>query len=80
MPTNLEKRPYKVYRAGPRGLKALLRGEEDDGLGPPEPPRRNAPGGGRRFRFDRGKKVTPLRVLKWLVIAVRGWRCRSCCS
>ena len=27
-----EERPYKVYRSGPRGLKSLLRGEEDTGL------------------------------------------------
>ena len=29
MPNNVEPPPYKVYRSGPRGLKSLLRGEED---------------------------------------------------
>ena len=29
MPGYLEERPYKVYRAGPRSLRARLRGEED---------------------------------------------------
>ena len=73
MPSDLEQPPYKVYRAAPRGLKALLRGEEDAGLGGPEPPRRD----GRRWfrgpRFDGGKKVTPRRVIKWLVLAIVTW-------
>ena len=34
MPNDLEQRPYKLYRSGPRGLKARLRGEEDLGVGP----------------------------------------------
>jgi LCP family protein required for cell wall assembly len=73
MPSNLEERPYKIYRAGPRGLKALLRGEEEEaGLFGPEPPRRDGRRGLRRPRFKRGK-ITPLRVLKWLVIAAVAW-------
>ena len=72
MASNLEERPYKVYRAGPRGLKSLLRGEEEAGLGGPEPPRRGERRGLRRPRFRRGK-ITPLRVVKWLAIAIVGW-------
>ena len=34
--------PYKVYRARPRGLKALLRGEEE--IGVPGGPGREPPG------------------------------------
>jgi LCP family protein required for cell wall assembly len=63
MPSNLEEPQYKVYRAGPRGLKSLLRGEEEAGLGGPEPPRRGTRGGFRRPRFGR----------KWLVIAIVAW-------
>ena len=30
MPSDLEQRPYKLYRAGPKGLRARLRGEDDE--------------------------------------------------
>ena len=69
MPKDLEERPYKLYRAGPRGLKALLRGEEEIGL----------PGGdGGRSDRERaepktGRRITPRRVIKWLVIAIVSW-------
>jgi len=72
MPSNLEERPYKLYRAGPRGLKSLLRGEEESGLPGPEQLRRDGRRGPRRPRIGRGK-ITPLRVLKWLAIAIVGW-------
>jgi LCP family protein required for cell wall assembly len=75
MPSNLEQRPYKVYRSGPRGLKSRLRGEED-ALQP-------VPGGpgdgyrkyraGRRGDGDGGRRVTPRRVIKWLLIAIVAW-------
>jgi LCP family protein required for cell wall assembly len=75
MPSNLEERPYKVYRAGPRGLKALLRGEEQSGLPGPGGPR--GPGGGGRRRFRRpgagGGRITPRRVIKYLLIAIVAW-------
>ncbi|HUE28538.1 MAG TPA: LCP family protein [Solirubrobacteraceae bacterium] len=74
MPSDLEQRPYKVYRSGPRGLRAILRGEEESEIRGSEPPRRSGPGGGRRLRFGRGRgKITPLRVVKWLVIAIVAW-------
>ena len=74
MPSNLEEPPYKVYRAGPRGLKSILRGEEDAGLGPSEPPRGGGRGGSRRrFRFGRGEKVTPWRVVRWVVGLIVAW-------
>jgi LCP family protein required for cell wall assembly len=72
MPSNLEERPYKLYRASPRGLKSLLRGEEETGLPGPEQPPRDGRRGPRRPRIDRGR-ITPLRVLKWLAIAIVGW-------
>jgi LCP family protein required for cell wall assembly len=72
MPSNLEQPPYKVYRAGPRGLKALLRGEEQTGLQGPQ-----RPGGGGRRRFSRpgagGGRITPRRVIKYLLIAIVAW-------
>src|SRR5436305_15325793 len=46
MPNNVEPPPYKVYRSGPRGLKSLLRGEEEAELGGPSGP--SGPGRGRR--------------------------------
>ncbi len=69
MPSNTEEPEYKLYRAGPRGLRARLRGEEDA----------FAPGGGDR---DRGRRGTgegrggwaiARRVLKWLAIAIVAW-------
>jgi LCP family protein required for cell wall assembly len=75
MPADLRDRPYKVYRAGPRGLRSLLRGEEEEaGLGGRPP----GDGGRRLFRRkDREpgerKPITPLRVLKWVVLFIIGW-------
>jgi len=75
MPSDLEQPPYKVYRSGPRGLKALLRGEDDVAL-----PGSGGPGGddgGRRTyktgRGWRGGRITPRRVIKYLLIAIVGW-------
>src|SRR5947207_13353507 len=68
MPSNLEERPYKIYRAGPRGLKARLRGEEDELQVPPEY---------RRYRDGRRegprRRVTWKRVLIGVLVAVAGW-------
>jgi len=71
MPNDLEQRPYKLYRSGPRGLKARLRGEEDIGLGPdrPRPDRGDRPG---RRRWFRGR-LTWQRVLLYLATAVVAW-------
>ncbi len=69
MPSDLEDRPYKLYRSGPRGLKALLRGEEETGL--PGPERDGGGGGSRRGRGFR--RITPGRVLKYLLVAILGW-------
>lgn len=68
-----EERPYKVYRAGPRGLKALLRGEEDIGLGPDGPGRDGGGrdrGTGRRFFGDR---VTWKRGILFVLGAIVFW-------
>src|SRR5260370_38302485 len=72
MPSDLQNRPYKVYRAGPRGLRSILRGEEESGLGGRPP----GDGGRRRFaRKDRGDKgpITARRVIKWIVLVIVGW-------
>jgi LCP family protein required for cell wall assembly len=77
MPNNLEERPYKTYRAGPRGLKAFLRGEEETDLGGPSGPGRGRRGrGGRggdgRRRLFRGP-WTIGRVIKYIVVAIVAW-------
>jgi LCP family protein required for cell wall assembly len=66
MPSDLQDRPYKLYRAGPRGLKALLRGEEDITV-PGAPPDRD----GRKLEPSR--RITWRRALKYLAIAVGAW-------
>jgi len=86
MPDDTEQRPYKVYRSAPRGLLARLRGEEDvvGPYGPDGPSGDGGPGGGggrgprwpwRRHRLpgEPRPKVTPLRVLKWIVVAIVSW-------
>ncbi len=69
-----EERPYRLYRARPRGVRALLRGEEED----PFLPGDDGDGGrgGRRPRTRRGLwdgRVTWKRGLAALVILVVGW-------
>jgi len=58
MPSNLEQ-PYKVYRSGPRGLKARLRGEDDElqlgGDGP----------GYNRYRAGGDGRGGPRRRVSW---------------
>ncbi len=68
MPSDTEQRPYKVYRAGPRGLRARLRGD-DDGMLPPRGPDR----GGSPDRPKRTPRQIVLRVLKYVAIAVLAW-------
>jgi LCP family protein required for cell wall assembly len=74
MPNNIEERPYKVYRAGPRGLKAFLRGEEQAELPGPSGPRRPRRGGrepGRRRLFRGPWSVR--RVIKYVLVAILAW-------
>jgi LCP family protein required for cell wall assembly len=88
MPSNLGQPPYKLYRSGPRGLKERLRGEEESLAGGPGGPggpgyRRYSTRRGFRGFFRRGgdqdlgtqekKRVTPRRVLKYVLIAIVGW-------
>src|SRR5436305_14831489 len=51
-PSNAQERPYKLYRAGPKGLRSRLRGEDElavPGGPPPDGDGRVAgPGRGRR--------------------------------
>jgi LCP family protein required for cell wall assembly len=61
-------RPYTVYRSRPRGLKSLLRGEEEIGL----------PSGldrepGRKKKAPGKRKITPWRVGKYVLLAIVGW-------
>jgi LCP family protein required for cell wall assembly len=72
MPNNVEPPPYKVYRSGPRGLKSLLRGEEDTGLPGPERPGRKRRTPGQKPRLFRGP-WTWKRVLKYVVVAILSW-------
>jgi LCP family protein required for cell wall assembly len=67
-----DERPYHVYRAAPRGLRSLLRGEEDTGL--PDPGRERDPRRRRRRETVPGtRRITPRRVLKYVVIAILSW-------
>jgi LCP family protein required for cell wall assembly len=68
MPSDLEERPYKLYRAGPRGLRARLRGEEDTGL-----PGQEGPGRAPKPEKPRDAWSIAKRVLKWVAIAVVAW-------
>lgn len=68
--------PYKLYRSGPRGLRARLRGEDDlavpDGQGEDPGYRRYGRGGddgGRRRR----RRITPLRVIGAIVGFIIFW-------
>ena len=61
-------RPYTVYRSRPRGLKALLRGEEEVGL-----PSGLDRGPGRRKEAPGKRKITPWRVIKYVLIAIAAW-------
>jgi LCP family protein required for cell wall assembly len=64
--------PYRTYRARPRALDRLLgRAEELSPPGAP-PPGRHRVWPWRRRPGPR-KKITPLRVVKWLVFATIGW-------
>ena len=70
MPSDLEERPYKLYRSGPKGLRARLRGEDDELEGPVE--YRKYKGGSERGR-GAGRRITPKRVILGIVIAVAAW-------
>jgi LCP family protein required for cell wall assembly len=62
-----EERPYNLYKARPRGLRSLLRGEEEAALPGPERGGRPREGGGRD-----GWAIAR-RVLKYVAIAVVAW-------
>jgi LCP family protein required for cell wall assembly len=69
MSSDLEPPPYKLYRAGPRGLRARLRGEDEVLMPRPEPrERKGAPGAPERTPWTIAR-----RVLKYLAIAVVAW-------
>jgi len=76
MPNDLGQPPYKVYRSGPRGLKARLRGEEDDlrvGPGGPDGPDYNRYRAGGDRRRGPGGRFTWKRVVLGVVALVVGW-------
>src|SRR5438067_13672390 len=60
-------RPYTVYRSRPRGLKALLRGEEEIGLP------RGLDRGPRRPTAPGKRRVTVWRVAKYVLVAIAAW-------
>ncbi len=68
MPSDTEQRPYKLYRSGPKGLKARLRGEDDELQDPVEY---------RRYKgsHDRGtgRRITPKRVILGVIAAIAAW-------
>jgi LCP family protein required for cell wall assembly len=72
MSNELEDRPYKLYRARPKGVRALLRGEQEDAFTPGrEPPDGDrGPGTGRRWF---GRRFTWKRGLAYLAIAIVAW-------
>src|SRR5437870_2969584 len=68
MASDLEERPYKLYRAGPKGLKARLRGEEDELRVPAE--YRTYRAGGRE---GPRRRITRKRVIVGLLLALVAW-------
>ena len=68
MPSDLEQPPYKLYRSGPKGLRARLRGEDDELRGPVD--YRKYKGGPER---GTRRRITPKRVILGLVLAVVAW-------
>ena len=68
MPSDVEQRPYKLYRSGPKGLKARLRGEDDE-LQIPSEYRRYRSGG----REGPRRRVTVKRVIVGLLLALVAW-------
>jgi LCP family protein required for cell wall assembly len=82
MTNDLGQPPYKTYRSAPRGLKSLLRGEEESLRPGPEGPDRGYTryGGRRGWRdlFKRrptapGRRVTPKRVILGVLVALVAW-------
>ena len=78
MPNDLRERPYKTYRSGPRGLKALLRGEEEPltpGSGGSDYNRYSTGRGlfTRRPGTGTGRRITPKRVIIGLLVAIVAW-------
>ncbi len=68
MPSDLEQPPYKLYRSGPKGLRARLRGEEDE-LRIPADYRTYRRGG----REGPRRGVTPKRVILGLLGVLVAW-------
>jgi LCP family protein required for cell wall assembly len=79
MPSELDPRPYKIYRSRPPGFLGRLRGEEDLAVpGGPGGPGDERPG--RWGRSARGRipggwrgRLRPRRVLAYLVLACVAW-------
>src|ERR1700729_2749751 len=76
-PPRLKDRPYTTYRSAPRGLRARLRGEDDtalaDGRAPQRGGRDNDRDGDRKVKEGWRGRITPLRVLKYIAIAIVSW-------
>jgi LCP family protein required for cell wall assembly len=68
MPSDLDQPEYKLYRSGPKGLRARLRGEEDELRIPAD--YRTYRGGGRE---GPRRRVTPKRVILGLLALLVAW-------
>ena len=66
-------RPYKLYSARPRGLRARLRGEEGAELPDPVRPRRDRDQLPSERRCRRWRRLTWRRGLAYLAVAVVAW-------
>ena len=77
MPNDLGQPPYKVYRSGPRGLKARLRGEDDelklDPSGPDGPDYRRYRAGGGDDGGRSRRRISWKRVVLGVVALIVGW-------
>jgi LCP family protein required for cell wall assembly len=69
MPSDLDQRPYKLYRTGPRGLRERLRGQEQLQFGGP------GGDGGRRVYGSRGwrERFTVKRVILYVLGLIVFW-------
>jgi len=72
MPNDVDQRPYKLYRAAPRGLLARLRGEQDGSVPLPDPEREpeweRRPG-----RRSWRRRISWRRLLVGVVVAIVAW-------
>jgi LCP family protein required for cell wall assembly len=71
MPSELDERPYKLYRSTPRGLRSRLRSEDEFDVGPGGPRRDDGPRrfGRRRLTWRRGLAILLGLIVFWLALS-----------